>query len=188
VQVYAEMAKFRDMVSTAPLPEFIAGPAFVVQENTYPILNTEENFYAFQGQTANLTLVKSIVVIRSPGEVYGEFANNASIERIRLMYDKTQEAVSWTQENNPSGNSLPLPMFFVDQRQRYGDLPPGVLVFDFASGTDAEYPNAHNYIDLETFKNAGIALQYSPASGLQSESQVTFINVYLNPTFYTAQG
>lgn len=189
VAVFAEMARFKSMVGTANLPQFIAGPAFVIEENTYALQSTDESFFTFQGQSANSSLVKSIVVIRSPGETYGEFANNDSLQRLELMYDRTQRAVSWTQTNNPNGNEVPLPMFFIAQREKYGDLPPGVLVFDFASGTDPSYPNSHDYIDLDVFKNAGINIQYSPASGsLEPNSQLTFINIYLNPTFYVAQG
>lgn len=180
--VMAHAALFKTVTSTAALPPFEAGVGFQVLEQTQTP-DTPTNFFAtFQGQSSNVKLVKSVLVLNNPGEVTAAFGDPTQITTLDLMYDASEEAVPDSSTNNPPDSFVMNRL--IDQRARYGDLPANVFVFDFASGTDAEYPNDYNFLDLSLFKNAGVRINRKNA--WQAGAQAVFCNMYLNPTLYNA--
>ena len=181
VEVYARVLTQTTVFTTTPLAAPIAGPAFVFEENPYNLQSTAPTFYTFQGQSAESKLVKAIIIINNPGEVAGEFSTATAVSEFDLYYDASKE----TWRNATAENPFSIANFLADQRAAYGDLPPGVLVLDWSRGTDAEYPNNHGYLDLNTYKNAGFRLTYGNAP--QTGAQVIVLPFFLNPTLYEAQ-
>lgn len=182
VVVMGHLATFKTVTSTASLPVFNAGVGYQIIENSQTIDTQTDFFSTFQGQSTNVKLVKSILIVNNPGEVAGQFGDPTNIQKLDLMYDEQNVAQESGFRNNPDGTFIR--NFLVDQRQRFGDLPPNMFVFDWSAGTDAEYPNSYGYLDLSLFKNAGTMITRSNA--WQSGAQVIYGNVYLNPTLYIA--
>lgn len=186
--VEALTATQNEVMSNKALAPFEVSSGFVIEENIYPLTAKNRQFFTFQGQASNLWLVKSIMVINNPGEVAGEAANNANLTYMALRYNKSKDIVVWDSENSPQNAPIPLTELFIDQGETYGDLPPGVVVFDWASGTDPEYPNRHGYFDLGALRDGGVSLSYNPSSGtLSPDAEVQFYNMYLVPDLFTVQ-
>lgn len=184
VSVWAHMARQVSVTATGSLPPFIVASAFVL-EDVAQAFSQGPAFYPFQGQEANLILVKSIAVIDSPGELAGEYSNPANLTRLDLMYDQMTPVYTSQQENQPFfGASGGLSNWMVDQGKAIGDQPPGVLVYDFGRGTDPKYPNSNAYFNLDQFSKAGLFITYAvaPAAG----AQIHFFNQYLIPDFFQA--
>lgn len=182
ISVWAHMAKLRTVFSNQALPAFVVGSGFRFEEVSVPFLQSP-SFYTFQGQSGFNTLVKSIAVIDNPGELAGEFSNApTNLLQWDLMYDRDNDAYTSSAKNNPTS----VYNWLVDQRRAIGDQPPGVFVFDWSRGTNADYPNSHGYLDLTTFRNAGVYATYNVAPA--STATIKFLNVYLDDKLYTAQG
>ena len=175
-----------EVMSNKALPPFEVSSGFVVEENVYPLTATQRQFFTFQGQASNLWLTKSIVVINNPGQVAGAYSQNADLSYLALRYNKSKDIVVWNSENMSPGSPVPLDMFFIDQGEMYGDLPDGVLVFDWMAGTDPEYPNRHGYFDIGALRDAGIA--FSTNATLKTGAEICFYNIYLVPDLYVVQG
>jgi len=183
IVVMGHVATYKTVFQTEALPSFIAGVGYQLIENAQSLDTTTDFFATFQGQSTNVKLVKSLVVVNNPGQLTGQFSDPTTITKLDLMYDKENYVTENGERNNPPGQ--PILNFMADQRELYGDLPPGVFVFDWSAGTDPEYPNNYGYLDLTLFKNAGILLS-SSVSAWEPGAQVVFANMYLNPTLYTA--
>lgn len=181
VEVFARVLTQTTVFTTTPLAAPIAGPAFVYEENPYNLQSTAPTFYTFQGQSAESKLVKAIIIVNNPGEVAGEFSTATAVSELDLYYDASKEV--W--RSSTAENPFSVANFLADQRAKYGDLPPGVFVFDWSAGTDPEYPNNHGYLDLNIYKNAGFRLTYGNA--IQTGAQVIVLPLFLNPTLYEAQ-
>ena len=185
VSVWAHVARQVSVADTGALPPFVVGPAFVFEDVPQQFFQAE-TFYPFQGQQAQLILVKSIVVIDSPGELTGEFSDPKNIVKYDLMYDANTPVYESGQAQNPYFNTTAgLMNWMVDQGEAIGDQPPGMYVHDFSRGTDPEYPNSVVYANLEKFSRMGVRITYAVAP--QAGAQIHFLNVYLNPNFYEAQ-
>ena len=182
VLVEGHMATFKTVYETEALPPFTAGVGYQLIENTVNLDTSTDFFATFQGQSTNVKLVKSIVVVNDIGAVAGQFGDPTQIQRLELWYDSQTRATENEQMNNPPNSFIM--NFMVDQRKKFGDLPPNVFVFDWSAGTDPEYPNSYGYLDLTLFKNAGIMI--SRNGSWQTGAQLTFCNLYLNPTLYKA--
>lgn len=186
--VQALAATQNEVMSNKALAPFDVSSGFVIEENIYPLVAQKRQFFTFQGQSSNLWLVKTIMCINNPGEVPGGLSKAENLTYLALRYNKSKDIVVWDDENNSQGAPIPLANFLVDQGDAYGDLTSGVYVFDWASGTDPEYPNRHGYFDLGALRDGGISLSYTPASGaLEPEAEVQFYNMYLVPDLFTVQ-
>ena len=182
ITAWAHIAKLRNVFSLQAMPAFVVGSGFRFEEVTKSFVEAP-SFYPFQGKSGRNTLVKTICIIDNPGELAGEFSNaNANLLDFTLMYDESDEAASNSAKNNPTS----IYNWLVDQRQGIGDQPPGMFVFDWSRGTNANYPNSYGYLDLTTFRNAGLQIQYNAAPA--TSAQVRFLNVYLDDKLYVAQG
>jgi hypothetical protein len=183
ITVYARMMRQITVADTGALPPPVVGPAFVYED--VPVnFNEAETFYPFQGQQSNLYLAKSIVVIDSPGEVTGEYSNPTNLIELDLMYDANTPVVECRAAQNPSISTYGPMNFLIDQRQRYGDLPPGVFVFDFISGTNSMYPNSNVLANLTKFSRMGVRIQYGTAP--QTGAKLHLCNLYVRPDFFQA--
>ncbi len=186
IDVWAHVYKQIDVSDTGALPPFIVGPAFVFEDVPLPFYEAQ-TFYPFQGQQSNLILVKSIVVIDSPGELANEYSDAVNLEKMDLMYDATTPVFESGNAQNPllASTTGGLMNQLVDQGEAIGDQPPGVYVYDFARGTNADYPNSQAYLNLEKFSRAGVRITYGAAP--KTGAQLHLLNVYLRPNFYEAQ-
>lgn len=190
VSVWAEVPNLRVPFATDALPPFQVGPGFRVEEVDVAFV-ADRTFYKFQGDSANKTLVKSIIVINNPGELAGEFSNAAvNLTKFNLQYDSQKVLELHNSNTDPTNYNTfsvdaQLKNLMVDQRQAIGDQPNGVYVIDFSRGTNADYPNSEGYLDLETFQNAGVEMEYGGT--IESGAQVKMFNVYLDESLYTAQ-
>lgn len=184
ITIWAEMARQVSVASNGSLNPFVVGTAFVF-EDVPQVFQTGPSFYTFQGQDSALILVKSIVVIDSPGELVNEYSDPSNLIRMDLMYDQQSPVFLNQASTTPFfGASGGLANWMVDSGQAIGDQPPGVYVFDFGRGTDADYPNSSVYMNLEQFSKAGLTIQYAVAP--QTASNIHFLNQYLVPNFYKA--
>lgn len=185
ISVWGSMARQVTVSSNGALPPFVVGSAFVYEDVPQQFLQAS-TFYTFQGQESALILVKSIVVIDSPGELAGEYSDPKNLATMDLMYDATTSVYDSGDAQNPYWNGTVggLSNWMVNQGRAIGDQPPGVYVFDFGRGTDPEYPNSNRYFNLEQFTKAGLQIKYgvAPATG----AQIHFLNQYLVPDFYKA--
>ncbi|MHB1669086.1 hypothetical protein [Thiomonas sp.] len=183
ITVWALIARQITVSDTGSLPPFVVGPAFIFED--VPLtFQQATTFYPFQGQQANLVLLKSILVIDSPGELAGEFSDPKNLQDISLMYDANTPVVESREAENPNIGTVGPTNFLVDQGKAIGDQPPGVYVFDFSRGTNADYPNSTEYADLQKFSRMGVRLKYAVAP--QAGAQLHLLNVYLRPNFYEA--
>lgn len=187
VSVWARLARLTSVAQTGSLPPFVVGPAFIV-EDVPQQLQQGPTFYPFQGQQAQDTLVKSLVIVDNPTDLAGEFSDPSKVSRLDLMYD-AQTAVweSSAAENPyfPTGYTGGPSNQLVDIGQRSGDQPPGLWLYDWGRGTDADYPNSVTYMDLDKFSRAGVRLQLTAAPN--PGALIHFINVYLKSDFFVAQ-
>lgn len=183
VSVWGHFNRQLSVVNNGALPPFIVGPAFTYQDVTTQFYQAK-TFYPFQGQMAEETLVKCIMVIDSPGELANEYSDPGNLVSLRLMYDQNTPVYEATTSQTPyfNGTTGGLANWMVDQGQAIGDQPPGVYVFDFGRGTDPKYPNSSGYANLKQFKNMGVELQYAVAP--QAGSLIHFLNQYAVPNFY----
>lgn len=184
VEVHAQVARQITVSDSGPLPGFVVGPAFVFEDVPQAFVEAE-TFYPFQGQQANLILLKTIAVIDSPGELAQEFSNPTNIARLDLMYDADTPVYEDSAAQEPQPAFAYPANFLVDSGQAIGDQPPGVYVYDWSRGTNANYPNSMWYWNLEKFSRGGLRIRYNVAP--QTGAQIHFINVYLRPKFYQAK-
>ena len=186
--VEAYTATQNEVMSNRALAPFDVSSGFVIEENIYPLTATQRQFFTFQGQSSNLWLVKTLMVINNPGEVTGGLSKAENLTYMALRYNKSKDIVVWDAENSPPGHPVPLANKLIDQGEMYGDLNSGVYVFDWASGTDPAYPNRHGYFDLGALRDGGISFSYTPTSGtLSPEAEVQFYNMYLVPDLFAVQ-
>lgn len=145
----------------------------------------EDYFQKFQEGTGQKELLKSIWILDNPGEVAGQFAKNENFTRADLMYDSESVAVEYSKINNPSSFGWIVNKFY-EQRQMYGDLEPGVLVYDFLSGTDPRYPNNFKaHFNLLQKPDAGVRISYTGT--MQTGAKLRIVNLYGRTNLYTAQ-
>lgn len=189
ITVWGHMLRQNTVMDSLPLPPPVVGAGFYIQEVTAELLQGP-SFYPFQGQQAEMALVKSVAVIDNPGDVSSSvgYSNPANVLAIDLMYDQATEVTKYGPVENPyfTGGPGGLSNFLVDQRERYGDLPPGVYVFDWSAGTNASYPNRYKYANLNQFSRMGlrVSLAAAPAAG----ASLRYYNIYLKENLYVAQG
>lgn len=186
ISVWASIARQLSVTGNGALPPFIVGSAFVYEDVPQPF-SQGPTFYTFQGQESALTLVKSIVVIDNPGELANEYSDPSNLAQMDLMYDQSSAVYENGDAQNPywnAGGTGGLLNWMLNQGKAIGDQPPGVYVFDFGRGTDADYPNSAAYFNLDQFTKAGLRIKYAtaPATG----ATIHFLNQYLVPGFYKA--
>ena len=179
--------------SSSATPNGVVGtPAFgsgiEIRERSI-VLQTGESlsdyFVRFQEGTGQKELLKSIIILDNPGQVNGEYSVNTDFTKVDLMFDADQPAVEYNSKNN-SQKAAFVDNFFIDQRKMYGDLPGGVLVFDFLSGTDPRFPNNyHAHFNLSQKPDAGVLLSYT--GSMNSGARVRVLNMYGRTNLYTAQ-
>lgn len=183
ISVWALIARQVNVSDAGNMPPFIVGPGFIFEDVPVAFAQAEA-FYPFQGQQSNLVLLKSIMVIDSPGELANEYSNPANLQEIDLMYDANTPVYESRTAQNPDLATYGPTNWLVDQGQAIGDQPPGVYVFDFSRGTNADYPNSKFYANLQQFSRMGVRLLYgvAPAAG----AQIHFCNLYLRNDLYQA--
>jgi hypothetical protein len=178
--------------STPETPLGIVGqPAFSsgieIRQRTIelnPGTSLEDYFVKFQSGTAQKEILKSIVILDNPGEVNGQLAVNENFTRADLMWDADSVAVGWNKANNPQSMGW-IANKFIEQREMYGDLEPGILVYDFLSGTDPEYPNNFTaHLNLSQKPDAGVMLSY--AGTINTGAVIRIVNMYGRQNLYTA--
>ena len=192
VRCYAQLDLLRTVFSSEALPPYEVGSGFRFEQNTVDLLKGN-NYYTFQGDAGNEVLLKTVMIVNDPGSLAGEFSNlTANAIKMDLKYDSQNPIVEHNEDTDPGsdgyfGTQEPyLKNFFIDQRQKFGDQPNGIAIFDWSAGTNANYPNSYGYLNIKKFNKAGIQLNYNatPNAG----ATITFANIYLDPKLYTAQG
>ncbi len=193
VDIYAQTTTGLSPVGNTPnTPDSVVGtPIYgagimITERVLYPntAATLEDYFVAFQEGSAEKDLLKAIVVLDNPGEVVGQYAENREITRADLMFDSRQVAVSINNSNNTKGLGW-IDNFFTDQRLKYGDLPPGVLVYDFLAGTDPAYPNdLVGAFNLAQKPSAGVTLSYTGT--LKAGASIHVVGMFGRANLYTA--
>lgn len=184
ISVWGLLARQVTVASNQALSPFIVGPAYVFEDVPQTFVQGPA-FYPFQGQESALILVKSIVVLDSPGELSGEYSDPQNLARMDLMYDANTPVYENSNSQNPYyATNGGLTNWLIDSGQAIGDQPPGVYVFDFGRGTDAAFPNSSVYFNLEQFTKAGLRIHYAVAP--KAGAQIHFLNQYVVPNFFKA--
>ncbi len=75
--------------------------------------------------------------------------------------------------------------WLLDQRAKYGNLPDGVLVFDWSVGSDASRPDGMIFPDLAAFTTFGVQLEFDPSQiTLGTNAYISFFCVFMVGDFY----